>query len=69
MRDRTHRPVERQRRNTMATEKTTPSKKLHRATKIGMVKPLDQPAVPTPTTSTTPTETVSFSFGKTEYEY
>jgi hypothetical protein len=53
----------------MAAEKTTPSKKLHRATKIGTVKPLDKPAISTPTSSTTATETVSFSFGKTEHEY
>jgi hypothetical protein len=52
----------------MATNQPANSKKLRKATKIGAVKPLDKPAVPTPTTSTTPAENINLSLGgiKTE---
>jgi hypothetical protein len=56
------------RRNIMATNQTTHSKKLRKATKIGAVKPLDKPAVPTPTTSTTPTENISLTFSSIKTE-
>jgi hypothetical protein len=52
----------------MATNQTTQSKKLRNAMKIGAVKPLDKPAVPTPTTSTTPTENISLTFDSIKTE-
>jgi len=58
--------INRERRNTMATKKTTHSKKLHKAKKIGAVKPLGKVAAPT---TTTPTENVSFNYGTIKYDY
>ncbi len=50
----------------MATKKTTHSKKLQKAKKIGAVKPLTKVAAPTPTT---PTESLSLNYGTIKYDY